>query len=406
MKVIKNLNQILTLEKVKEKDGRNLLPEDLSIITDASIVYDSEEIVWVGKSEELPNKFESLPSTCGKGYVLTPGLIDSHTHLVFGGNRAFEYTMRLNGSDYQEIASAGGGILSTMKNTLRTTREELFQSAKKRIEQIFEYGIKAIEIKSGYALTFEKEKELTLIINDLKKEFKNKIEIHNTFLAAHAIPAEYASSSQYLNEVVLPLLKDKDILSAIDSVDIFHEEGYFSKDDVLTLFEACKTNNIKTRIHADEFNDNKGAVIASQYECLSADHLLCTTKDGIEALSKSSTVATVLPGTAFFLGKPLANAKELLNKGCKVAIASDYNPGSSHCDNLVLVASIAAKNMGFNIAQLWSAITFNAAASLDLKNTGYISEGARPILSAFKSESIDEITYNWGKNLNCNSLFL
>jgi imidazolonepropionase len=397
MKYIKDLNQIATLVAAAKKDGRGLVPEDLDILENASIVFDENEILWVGSSSELPEKYISLKPINGSGYVLTPGIVDSHTHLIFGGDRSFEYTMRLNGADYQEIASAGGGILSTMKKTISTSKEELFDLACKRIDRIYSYGVRAIEIKSGYALTFEKEKELTLIISALKEKYKGKIIIHNTFMAAHAVPDSYTSES-YLNNIVLKLLDDLEL--EIDSVDIFHEVGYFTADDVHNLYSHCKTKNIPVRIHADEFNDNKGAVIAVRNNALSADHLLCTTEDGVNALANSKTVATLLPGTAFFLGKKLANAKVLLDNNCKVALASDYNPGSSHCDNLILVASMAAKTMGFNIAQLWAALTINPAASLSIDNVGSIEVGKKPFFSFFEVNTIDDITYSWGRNFS------
>ena len=400
MQIIRNLNQIVTLKQAFKKEGRRLNPQDLGIIDKASIVMDNEKVIWIGKDSDFPEKYKGAPSKNGEGFILTPGIADSHTHLVFGGDRAFEYTMRLNGADYEDIGKSGGGILSTMKATLESSTEKLYNDAKKRIETIYSYGVRAIEIKSGYALTFDKEKEITLIINRLKENFSQRIIIHNTFMAAHAIPSNFKSSSEYINDIVIPLLDDHDVSNAIDSVDIFHESGYFSQEDVEVLFKYCQKKSLNVRIHADEFNDNKGAILASKYQALSADHLLCTNEDGILALANSNTVATVLPGTAFFLGKKLANARGMLDAGCRVAIASDYNPGSSHCDNLILIASIAAKSMSFNIAELWAAITLNAYKSLNIKNAGYLSINSRAIVTLFEAKSIDEITYKWGHNLS------
>lgn len=397
MKYISQLNQIVTLKSASLKDGRSLEARDIDILKNESIVYNDEEILWIGNDKDLPEKFKTLIPINGKGHILTPGLIDSHTHLVFGGDRSFEYTMRLNGADYQDIANAGGGILSTMSKTINTTNSDLFRDACERIERIYSYGIRAIEIKSGYALTYKKEKELTQIISDLKKHFKGKMIIHNTYMAAHAVP-KGMTSTRYLDDVVIKLLEE--ISHEIDSVDIFHEVGYFSFSDTEKLFSICKSRNLPVRIHADEFNDNKGALLATKYNALSADHLLCTSEDGIKALSNSKTVATLLPGTAFFLGKPLANANLFLNNNCKVAIASDYNPGSCHCDNLLLIASLAAKSMGFNIAQLWAAMTLNPAASLGIEKVGSIQVGHKPFFSLFETESIDHITYSWGRNFS------
>lgn len=400
MKCIRDLNQLITLKPCHDKDGRNLLSEDLGIISNAAIVYDEERIVWVGGTNSIPKEYKDIETISKPGHVLTPEIVDSHTHLVFGGNRAFEYSMRLNGADYEDIANAGGGILSTMKATLEESIDTLFTKAIERINRIHSYGIGTIEIKSGYALTYKREKEITLLIQKIKEYFDGKVQIHNTFLAAHAIPKEYKNSNDYLSKVVMPLLKELAPMNVIDSVDIFEEVGYFSEEDVVQLFNLAQELNIPTRIHADEFNDNKGALKAAKFKSLSADHLLCTTEDGVKALAQSNTVATLLPGTAFFLGKPLANAQALLEAGCKVAIASDYNPGSSHCDNLVLVASMAAKNLNMNVSQLWASITLNAAHSLNLKEQGAIIEGLKPRFSLFNCESIDEITYSWGRNFS------
>jgi len=324
MKVYKNIKELLTLEGVHKKDGRLLQPDDLGIIENASVVFDENQIIWVGKTVDLPDDYSKITSEDFSGKVVLPEIVDSHTHLVFGGNRANEYSMRLNGADYQEIANAGGGILSTMESTNKASFEELYSLGKKRIETISSYGIRSIEVKSGYSLTYENEKILSEVIHKLKQDFSDKVHIHNTFLAAHAVPKTYSTSSKYLKEVVLPLLHD--VKNIIDSVDIFQEEGYFDSNDVEELFSTAQDLNIQRRIHADEFNDNNGAYLATKYNCLSADHLLRTSKSGIKALAGSNTVATILPGTALFLGKPLANARAFLDEGCKVAIASDYNP--------------------------------------------------------------------------------
>lgn len=398
MKCYKNLSQILTLKSAYEKDGRNLSASDNDIIHNGAIVFNNEEIVWCGKTSELPTKYKEVSTYDLTGHVLTPEIVDSHTHLVFGGNRAFEYGLRLNGADYQEIANKGGGILSTMQSTLNESFETLFHNAVKRIERIHSYGVGTIEIKSGYALTYDKEKELSLLIHKLKEHFCGKVTIFNTFLAAHAIPKDFSSSSEYLEKVVIPLLEELSTMNILDAVDIFHEQGYFSTMDVERLFSKAQELNIPTKIHADEFNDNDGASLACKFKSLSCDHLLATSSGGIKELSKASTVATLLPGTAFFLGKPLAPARKFLDAGAKVALASDYNPGSCHCDNLILLASIAAKSLNMNTCEVWSAITMNAASALGKNDQGCLKSGLRPKFSLFKCESIDEITYNWGQN--------
>jgi Imidazolonepropionase and related amidohydrolases len=283
--------------------------------------------------------------------------------------------MRLNGADYQEIAKSGGGILNTMKGTQALSSEELFDISVDRVNRIHSYGVGTIEIKSGYGLTYSKEMELTKVIDKLKKHFYPKVQIKNTFMAAHAVPKEYKNSNEFMNSVVIPLLEELADKGIIDAVDIFHEKNYFDEKDTKLLFEKAQALGIDRKSHADEFFDNKGAILAANYQALSTDHLLRTEQDGIEALASSSTVATLLPGTGFFLGKPQANARRFLDEGVKVAIASDYNPGSCHCDNVILVASLAAPVYKMNIAELWSSITLNAAHALGIKNQGAVKQG-------------------------------
>lgn len=397
LKAYTNLNEIVTLKSAHKKDGRRLLPEDLSIIKDGAIVFDENKILWVGETSRFPEQYRNIARAL-PGHVLTPELVDSHTHIVFGGDRAQEYADRLNGTSYEEVAKRGGGILYTMKKTNEASLDELVDAASERIERLHSYGIGTIEIKSGYGLNFEREYELSMLIDKLKKKFSHKVKIFNTYLAAHDVPKNFDASTDYMEEVVLRLLEELAPMKIIDAVDIFHEKNYFNDLDVGELFERASNLGIPCKIHADELNTNGGAEIAAQFNALSADHLLKISDEGIQALADSKTVATLLPGTAFFLGKPLAPARKILDAGCKVAIASDYNPGSCHCDNVLLVASIAAAQLKINQAELWAGITLNSAAALGLKNQGAIIPGMDAKFSLFKTESLSHITYNWGRN--------
>lgn len=396
--LLNNIGQILTLKGSQLKNGKLLKPTDLSIINNGAILYDESKILWVGEKTKRNSSFKIDKEIDLTGHVVTPEIVDSHTHLVFAGDRSFEYTLRLDGADYQEIANAGGGILSSMEQTKVASEEDLFQESVEKIERIYSYGVGTIEIKSGYGLTLESERKLTRIIDRLKKHFAPRVNILNTFMAAHAVPKDFENSGSYIDEVVIPLMEEFKKNNLIDFVDIFHEEGYFDKADCIKLFKAAKSLGIALKIHADEFNDNDGAALAAEFGATSADHLLAASSKGMQALANSQTVATLLPGTAFFLGKPLPKARKMLDVGCKVALASDYNPGSCHCDNLLLIASLAAKNLNMNSAELWGAITLNAAAAVGLNNQGAIIENMKPRFSIFETSSIDQITYSWGRN--------
>lgn len=398
-KVYLHLNEVLTLESALRKDGRRLSPSDMSLIQDGAVAVEGDTIVWVGETNSLPTKYQNYEKHPLNGHVLTPELVDSHTHIVFGGDRAQEYADRLNGVSYEEIRKRGGGILLTMNKTNQATAEELYESACRRIERLYSYGIGSIEIKSGYGLNVEKERLISGVIHKLKHHFEPRIRIFNTYLAAHDVPSNFSSSEEYLDQVVLPLLEELAKQKIIDAVDIFHEKNYFSAEDTKRLFEKAARLGIARKIHADELNDNDGARLAVDHNALSADHLLKVSAEGIASLASSKTVATLLPGTAFFLGKPLAPARALLDGGAKVALASDYNPGSCHCDNLLLIGSLAAPQLKLTQAELWCALTLNAAHALGFMDQGAIVPGMKARMTLFKTESLSHITYNWGRNL-------
>ena len=395
-KVLKNISQLVSLQGAWKKDGRNLLPEDLSIIEKGAVAFDLDQILWVGEEKDIPSTYKDAVVIDMKGGTLLPELVDSHTHLVFAGDRSKEYSMRLNGESYQAIADGGGGILSTVGETNRASEEELEELARKRIEKIYNYGVGTIEIKSGYALCLEGERKISRVIHKLKKDLAPKVQIKNTFMAAHARPP---GLPDYLSKVVFPLMKELSQENIIDGVDVFHEEGYFNSAEVEEIFSLATELNLPLKIHADEFNNNGGALLGCKFKALSADHLLQTGDEGIKALANSSTVATLLPGTGLFLGHKPAQGKKFLDAGVKVAMASDYNPGSCHCDNILLLASVAAPFYSMNMAQLWASITLNSAHALGLKKQGSIKEGLVPRFSLFKTDSVDKITYQWGGNL-------
>ncbi len=399
LRAYRHLRQVATLEDAWKKDGRHLRPEDLGLIDNAAVVVDGEAIAWVGEDRHLPQEFARAPMIELPRAVMVPEIVDAHTHLLFAGNRAGEYSLRLNGASYQDIARRGGGILSTVKATRAASEEELYQSALSRIEEMRARGVGTIEIKSGYALDRQGEKALTKLIGQIKKECAPQVQIVNTYMAAHAVPPEYTSSRHYLKEVALPLMRELAEAGLIDAVDIFHEDGYFNEADVRQLFEAAAKLDLPAKMHADEFADHGGAALACEYNALSCDHLLCTSDAGIAALAESSTVATLLPGTGFFLGKGVAHARAFLDAGCKVAIASDYNPGSCHWSDLLSIANLAAPTYNMNQAELWAAITLNAAHALGLHQQGAIRPGLSARFSLFEAQTIDEVTYSWGCNL-------
>lgn len=226
IKIFRNFSQIATLHGAYLKDGRKLIKDDLGLIANASIVFNHDQILWVGFDKDIPETFleKGHPEIDVSGKVCVPEIVDSHTHLVFGGDRAHEYSMRLNGASYEEIANSGGGILNSMKGTHSLSRNELLKLARERVKTIRSYGVGTIEVKSGYGLSFEKEYEISHVIHDLKNIVRPDVQIINTFMAAHAVPREYSTSYEYMKDVVLPLLDKLGEEKILDCVDIFHEK--------------------------------------------------------------------------------------------------------------------------------------------------------------------------------------
>jgi len=400
--LINNCSWVITLESAVSKEGKKLSPQDHTPVKNGAIIHDGQTILWVGKENTIPENFNSNIKFRKdmKGRVVTPGLIDCHTHLVFAGNRALEYVDRLNGRSYQDIADSGGGITYSSEQTNHADNEKLYQDAFQRLERLYQLGHCAVEIKSGYSLTLEGEINLCRIIHRLKQSFKDKISIHTTLMAAHAVPKN-SNADSYLDDVVLPSLKLAAAEQLIDSVDIFHEVGYFNQNHVEKLFTTATLLNIPRRIHADEFNNNNGAAIAKKFQCLSADHLLHVDHANASILADSQTVATLLPGTAFFLGKKLAPAKMLLDTGCAVAIGSDYNPGSCHWNDVFQIARMSAASLGLNTAQFWCSITYNGARALALNNFGAIKPGFKPKFLVWEAREPEDLLYDWTNRQNC-----
>jgi imidazolonepropionase len=229
--------------------------------------------------------------------------------------------------------------------------------------------------------------------------------LFNTFMAAHAIPPEAKSSDEYIEQVVLPIMTNKELVKSFDFVDIFHEKNYFNTNNCRNLFDYAKLCKIPVKIHADELNDNGGAELAVQYDAVSADHLMCINDTAIKKISQSKTVAVMLPGTSLFLGKKLAPARMLIDSGSILAIASDFNPGSCHFDNLLLLAAMSAPMLKLNIAETIAGITYNAAKAVARNDLGHLCVGGPPNMSLFKCDSYEQIFYNWGYNYSVNNQF-
>jgi imidazolonepropionase len=407
--ILTNISRLYTLEGVARKLGRYIRPEDLGVIENAAMVVGQNsttqnsknskaKIIWVGEQVQLPSKYKKFKKINARGQIVLPGFVDSHTHLLFAGDRSSEFEMRLQGASYQEIAAGGGGITNSMLATRTTSEDKLFKSAIKRVQNFLDQGVTTIEIKSGYGLSFESEKKILNVIGRLKK--KSPAKIFSTFLAAHALPPEYKGrQSEYVNDLALKWLPK--LKGVCDFVDIFLDEGYFSVKDAEVLFKEALKLKIGIRVHADELALTGGAELAVKFQSHSADHLLKITEREIKMLAASDVTATLLPTTAFFLNVEYAPARKLLDAGARVALASDFNPGTSPTQDISIVGLLAALKMQMRIDEIIAALTYNGAYSLGLFKRGALIPGFEADFIMSHSGSAADFFYSFGqKNLD------
>ena len=396
-KLIINIKQ---LTQVRGKDISFVKAErmnELPSISDAFLFVKNGVIADFGKMSEIPN-FGDIETINAKDKIVLPAWCDSHSHSVFTGNRSDEYMQRIKGATYEDIAKNGGGILKSSSQINSISFEDLFQESKKRIKSLIRQGTGALEIKSGYGLSYDAELKMLEAINRLKNSLP--IEIKSTFLGAHAVPKNY-KKEEYFNLVIdkmLPEFVDKKL---VDFVDIFCEENYFSSDDTKLLCKRANELDIGIKIHTNQFNSIGGIRAGVDNGALSVDHLEVMTRDDLNALKNSKTMPVLLPGCSFFLGIDYANARDLLSNGISFAIASDYNPGSCPTGNMNFILSLACSKLKLTTQQAINAATINGAYAMGVSNkTGSISKGKiANLLITDKLDSIDDLPYYIGDNL-------
>ncbi|TAN05538.1 MAG: imidazolonepropionase, partial [Rhizobiaceae bacterium] len=335
---------------------------------------------------------------CG-GRLVTPALIDCHTHLVFGGNRAKEFEMRLEGASYEEIARAGGGIVSTVTATRALSEDELVQAALPRLDALIAEGAGTIEIKSGYGLTVEDELKMLRAARRLGKE--RNIRVRTSYLAAHAVPAEYKGRPDaYIDEVVLPGLEAAHAEALVDAVDGFCEGIAFSPAQIARVFGRAKALGVPVKLHAEQLSNLGGAALAASYGALSADHLEYLEGPGVAAMAKAGTVAVLLPGAFYFLREKQAPPVEALRSaGVPIAIATDCNPGSSPLASLLLAMNMASTLFRLTPEEALAGVTRNAAEALGLADEiGTIAAGKRAELAVWDVRHPAELAYRIGFN--------
>lgn len=394
MKLIGPFEQIVTLENLPLKGKIN--DEQLEIIQNGGVLIENGKIFKVDDYQLLISEYPLAQLEIIKDkQVLLPAWVDSHTHIAFGGSRARDFAMRLNGKTYLEIAESGGGIWSTVTETRKLRLEELVEITSVRVKKLIEKGITTIEIKSGYGLNVEEELKLMHAIKQVKDKFK--IRIIPTFLGAHMKPKDFDGSNlDYLNilvEEVFPILKSEDLTNRID---IFVEKSAFTIEEGEYYLTEAKKTGFDITVHADQFTSGS-AKLAVKFGAISADHLESTSEEDIPVLAGSETVATVLPGASIGLGMQYSPARKLLDAGACLSIASDWNPGSAPMGDLLTQASVLAAFEKLSVTEILAAITFRAARALNIDDLGRISEGYYADFIAFPVSDFSEIIYQQGQ---------
>ncbi|OAI48090.1 imidazolonepropionase [Planctomycetaceae bacterium SCGC AG-212-F19] len=395
---IRNAAQVVCVAAPGECRKVGAGARDLRIIQDGAVLIRGERIAWVGPTAALPPVSPAVRVLDVSGKVVLPGLVDSHTHLIFAGARADEFEHRLQGKSYQEIAAAGGGINATVKRVRQASKEELKALARPRLHRLLNFGVTTAEAKSGYGLSLADELKSLEAIAELNAA--GPVELVPTFLGAHAVPPEFASNrSGYVRLVVEQMLPEIARSRLAEFCDVFCETGVFSLEESDCILREASRHGLKLKVHADELTPLGGAELAARLGAVSADHLLCITDRGVDALAASGTVATLLPGTAFFLGVPYAPARRLIERGVAVALASDCNPGTCPTENLPLVGSMACTQMKMMPAEVVAALTLNAAAAVGRADViGSIEEGKQADLAIFAVPDYRQIFYHFGVN--------
>ena len=392
---IKELIQVRDLEFLKiSGTAMKVLPT----LKNAFLLVEDNTIIDYGLMQNAPNSIDNIID-CNEKMIL-PTWVDSHTQIVFAGNREQEFVDRIKGLTYEEIANKGGGILNSAKKTQETSFEDLYQQSAKRLEEVMTLGTGAIEIKSGYGLTVDSEIKMLSVIKKLKENYS--IPIKSTFLGAHALPTEFKNNKQgYIDLIIQEMLPKITKENLVDFIDIFCEKGYFTVEDTEQILEAAKKYGLRSKIHVNQFNSIGGIKIATKHNALSVDHLEILNDDDLDYLINSETMPVALPSCSFFLGIPYTPARKIIDNGLPLALASDYNPGSTPSGNMNFVVAAACIKMKLTPEEAINAATINGAYALNISNkVGSITRGKLANFIITKEiPSYGFIPYSFGSNL-------
>lgn len=394
------LINIKNLLQVRELETSYVSGKEMSVIPSIKSAYlliDNGIIKDFGEMKNSPKNLENFNIVDCKGKMVLPSWCDSHTHIVYAGNRSNEFIDRIKGLSYNEIANNGGGILNSVDILRNTNKEDLLKQSSSRIKEVINQGTGAIEIKSGYGLNLQSEKKMLQVISKIKKQ--NDIIVKSTFLGAHAFPREFTNNKKgYIDLIVNRMMPQYYEARLIDYVDIFCEKGYFNIEQSESILSRAKELGIKSKIHVNQFNSFGGIKLALKYNALSVDHLEVLTDQDLIDLKSGSTIPVALPTCSYFLGINYTPARKIIDNGLPLAIASDYNPGSSPSGNMNFVVSTACIKMKLTAEEAINAATLNGAFAMGISDkVGSITKGKIANLIVTENiSSINEIPYSFG----------
>lgn len=394
--IIKNASEVVTCSGFSAKFGSEM--KDIKVIEKGSIVIEDGIIKAVGASEEVLKGIDESQYDIidAEGKAVLPGFVDSHTHFIFGGYRAEEFSWRLRGDSYMSIMERGGGIVNSVKSTREASFEELYNLGKERLNSMLEFGVTTVEGKSGYGLDIDTELKQLQVMEELEKD--HPMDIVKTFLGAHATPVEYKGRTpEYVDFIINEVLPK--VHNHAEFCDVFCEKNVFSIEESRSILNKAKELGMKLKLHADEIVQLGGAELSAEVGAISADHLLQASDEGIKAMAEKSVVATILPCTAFSLKESYARGREMIDNGCAVALATDFNPGSCFTNSIPLVFSLACLHINLSIEEAITALTINGAAALGRAETiGSIDVGKNADIVILKYPSYKFIPYNLAVN--------
>ena len=399
--ILKNIGMLATPAGGAAKSGPQ--QGEIQFIKNAFLVCDGDLITSLGEMENgaIPSWVDTFDAEIvdAQGKLVTPGLVDAHTHLGFGGWRQNELEQKLKGATYLDILAAGGGILSTVRATRGTPKEELVSRMVYELEDMFRHGTTTCEAKSGYGLDRETELKQLAVFDEVKD--LTPMEVVPTYMGAHALPVEYKENRQeYLDFLCNDMIPHIASNNLAEFCDVFCEEGVFTAEESLRILSTAKEHGLGTKIHSDEIKDIGGTEVAEKVGAISAEHLICCSDEGIQHLKNGGVIACLLPGTSLYLGADFAPAREMINAGVPVAMASDFNPGSCTSHNMQLVMNLGCLKYRMTPEEVLTAVTLNAAAAIGRANRiGTLEVGKQADILIWDAPDLNYICYRMGRNL-------